>query len=577
MSTECLLQATGVTLQDRLFAAVDLDPHRNAIAYYDAGREVNWIAAGDLHRQATGLAAKLAADGLRQGDVCIIVLRSGESSALAFYACLLLGAVPLNLAPPVLQGGYSDLGRILAFALQKTGSRIVVCDHLLDLEQHPMPEGAAPRLCVLPDELPTGPGDESIAPVTSRESDVVAMQLTSGTTGLPKICVWEQRALTAALDGMATAMRLNEDDVCLNWTPLYHDMGLVNNFLLCLTHGIPLVMLDPHAFVKKPALWLQGLSDAEATISWSPNFGFALAAQRTNDDELAGVRLDRVRGLWNAAERVHIETIREFYHRFRVCGLRPEAMRTNYGLAENIGGATFSRDHLNSREPEADEFEALVEHVDRQALQEERIAVTVDDPDAKNTVGVVNVGAPHPKMRIAIFSPDGTALPDGQVGEIGLNTPSRFKHYLDDPDATAAAVLDEFLRTGDLGYLRGGDLFWVGRVQERITVFGKKIDPSDFEPIVNQVDGLRAGNFAAFGIEDVSKGTESIVLIAEMRASQPRERSEIIAELRQTIFQRMAVHVGDIRLVEAGLLSKTSSGKRRHRHFKQLYLAGAFE
>lgn len=69
-------------------------------------------------------------------------------------------------------------------------------------------------------------------------------------------------------------------------------MGLVNNFLLCLTSGVPLVMLSPQDFIKRPALWLRGLSETGSTITWSPNFGFVVAAQRVEDDQIADIRLD---------------------------------------------------------------------------------------------------------------------------------------------------------------------------------------------------------------------------------------------------------------------------------------------
>ena len=128
--------------------------------------------------------------------------------------------------------------------------------------------------------------DTTIQRAEPKATDTVGMQLTSGTTGFPKICVWKQHSMLAALDGMAAAMKAGSDDIYLNWTPLYHDMGLVNNFLLCLSKGIPLVMLKPHDFVKDPALWLRAISDTGATITWAPNFGFALAAQRVRDDQI---------------------------------------------------------------------------------------------------------------------------------------------------------------------------------------------------------------------------------------------------------------------------------------------------
>jgi acyl-CoA synthetase (AMP-forming)/AMP-acid ligase II len=389
------------------------------------------------------------------------------------------------------------------------------------------------------------------------------MQLTSGTTGFPRICVWEQHAVLAALDGMTAAMRLSEQDVCLNWTPLYHDMGFVNNFLLCMTSGVPLVMLSPEDFVRRPALWPRSLSDTEATITWSPNFGFALAARRVRDNELEGVRLDRVRGLWNAAERIHHGTLIEFAERYGRFGLRPEAVKTNFGCAENIGGATFS-------DPEG---RFVVELVDSDALYDKWVARPVSvDAAVEHTTVVVSVGKPHPAMGIEILSDDGKPLRDGSVGEIALRTPSRMRGYFNDETATRHAFHGDLVCTGDLGYLRGEELFWVGRSQERINVRGKKLDPSDFEPVLFGVAGLREGCFVAFGVDDESEGTQRVVVVSEVREPLSRDADAIAAEVQKQAFLRMGVSVSEVVLVRPRTLAKTSSGKRRHRHFRQLYL-----
>src|SRR5207249_519267 len=158
-----------------------------------------------------------------------------------------------------------------------------------------------------------------------------------------------------------------ERDVCFNWTPLYHDMGLVNNFLLCLHAGVPLALLGPTDFVKRPSLWLRGLSATGATLTWSPNFGFALAAQRIQDAELEGVHLEGVRAFWNAAERIHLNTMQSFLSRFQKVGVQPDALKTNFGCAENVGGATFSNP--------AGAY--VVEHVDEELLHTKGLAEPV--------------------------------------------------------------------------------------------------------------------------------------------------------------------------------------------------------
>jgi acyl-CoA synthetase (AMP-forming)/AMP-acid ligase II len=364
----------------------------------------------------------------------------------------------------------------------------------------------------------------------------------------------------AALDGMARAMALATEDVCFNWTPLYHDMGLVNNFLLCLTAGLPLAMMAPQDFVRQPSSWLRGLERAGATLTWSPNFGFALAAQRAEESELSGVRLDRVRAFWNAAERIHLKTMEDFYARFAPYGVSWEALKTNFGCAENVGGATFS-----------DPGGPLVfEKLDPVRLQRGAAVPALDGAG----VPVVSAGRPNPGLRVRILSPRGRPLPDGRVGEIALQTPSRMVGYLDDAASTRRAVRGRHLVPGDLGYLRKGELFWVGRSSERISVHGRKLDPSDFEAVLHAVRDVRPGCFAAFGVDDARRGTQRVVIVTEVKQPLRRPPEAIQGEIRRQAYGLLGIDLREVLLAAPGTLAKTSSGKRRHRHFRQLYERG---
>jgi acyl-CoA synthetase (AMP-forming)/AMP-acid ligase II len=328
------------------------------------------------------------------------------------------------------------------------------------------------------------------------------------------------------------------------------------------------VMLNPMNFVHKPAIWLRALHDTGATITWSPNFGFAITAQRVQDEQIEGVRLDRVRSFWNAAERIHLDTILAFHKRFEPFGLRFEALKTNFGCAENVGGATFS-------DPDGS---FIFERIDRSLFQKKRIArPAMESAHEEETITVVGVGRPYPAMHVKILSRTGEALPEGYVGEIALDTPSRMAGYLNDARATRRTLFGQLLRTGDLGYLRGEELFWVGRVKERLNVRGKKMDPSDFEPVLVEIAGLRQGCFAAFGVDEKQMGTQRIVIISEVREPNPRDLEELRVQIRERILRRLGVIVDDVVLVQPGTLTKTSSGKRRHRYFKELYLDGGLK
>ncbi len=553
------------SLQRRLLARLEAGPERRAVAFYTTPGEIRWRTIQEFYSDAAATARRLAEEGLRRGDVCIVVLPSGELAARTTLGVLLLGALPLLMAPPLLQGVHSTLLHTLTRTIRATRASIVVCpESLRHLLQDLRRNGSRPRVLIGAADL--AGDDATLLPTTlPDDTHVAALQLTSGTTGVPRICVWTHRSVLAAVDGMAAAMALSDADVCFNWTPLYHDMGLVNNFLLSLSQGVPLALLAPQEFVKDPSLWLRGLSETGTTVTWSPNFGFAIAAQRARDDQLQGVRLDRVRAFWNAAERVHLETMQAFHDRFAPYGLRREALKTNFGCAENIGGATFS-------DPKG---LFVVEHVDRHTLYAKGIARPAPDPaDRQRTVAIVGVGRPYPGLRVAILSKRGRALPDGEVGEIALDTPSRMVGYLGDARATRRALKAGLIRTGDLGYLRGGEVFWVGRVKERITVRGRKLDPSDFEPILFEIPDLRPGCFAAFGIDDETRGTQRIVIVTEVRDPLSRPHQEITGDISRGVFLHLGVKVDDIVLVRPGALTKTSSGKRRHRFFRHLYVEG---
>jgi acyl-CoA synthetase (AMP-forming)/AMP-acid ligase II len=558
---------THHSLQGQLAARLDRDPGGRAVAFMDDGGRFEWYSLETFVGLAGGYASKLQAEGLRPGDTCIVVLPSGEQSMLLLVATLLVGGVPLMMAPPALQRGQalSSLEEVVARIMRRTKPRVVVLPESMAPKREDL-ERSSPGARVLIGESALAPeAPRVVRPAVPTGDAVAAMQLTSGTTGFPRVCVWPQRNVMAALDGMALAMDLAPTDVCLNWTPLYHDMGLVNNTFLCLSCGVPMVLMSPSDFVRDPALWLKGLQATGSTATWSPNFGFALAAQRIADEEIQGLRLDGVRGFWNAAERIHYETLVAFEKRFAPYGLRRDALKTNFGCAENVGGATFS----------AVDAPFVVEHVDRALLYGKQVAKPAPDrAGAADTVAVVSAGRAHPGITIDIVSPRGRVLPDGHVGEVALHTPSKMAGYLHDKESSDRALADGRLRTGDLAYLRGGELFWVGRLKERITIRGKKLDPSEFERVLLGIPELRAGCFAAFGAEGADEGTEHLVLVAEVRNDCTLAKDDLAGRVRRAVFLTMGINAGEVVLVRQGTLSKTSSGKRRHRYFHQLHEQG---
>lgn len=550
------------SLQASFRSTLEKRADQRVLSFYGRHGEFRWMNGAEMSARGAAAAHELREAGLGRGDVCIIVLPSGPASAFALTGALMIGALPLLIAPPSLQKFNSDLTRIFERMVKKTKARVVVQDDSLATDTR-LP-GGAKRIVTTGESMPAPSGDAAEWALP-KSHDIAALQLTSGTTGFPRICMWKHEGVLAALEGMTRAMDLRDDDVFFNWTPLYHDMGLVNNFFTCLWRGLPMVIQNPNDFVRHPASWLRGLAETGSTVAWSPNFGFALAAERVKDRHLEGVRLDHVRQFWNAAERIHYESMEAFHRRFAPYGVKWEALKTNFGCAENVGGATFS-------DPNGP---MVVERIDREAFQSKGVAVPVEDgARADGVMTVVSAGRPHPLMKAKVVSPRGKTLPEGHVGELAMKTPSRLAGFLGDAASTRRAHLGEYLRTGDLAYLRGDEVFWVGRVRERIVVRGKKYDPSDFERALLDIPGLRKGCFAAFGVDDAERGTQQVVVVCEAREPLEQSRRELTAEVRERIYQHLDLAVNDVVLVRPGTLTKTSSGKRRHRNFSQMYREG---
>lgn len=557
------------SLQTRLHARFERSPDGNALCFFDESSKVEWLSFADVYSAAFERAKTLSDHGIGVGDVCILIPENDEFSTTSLLAILILGAVPVCAAPPVVRGKHSNLKDVLSYLIRKTGARAVIAsEHMAPLLED-LPN-LNRRVQFLFGNLSSAHSSStSLKPHFPSATDIAALQLTSGTTGFPKVCVWNQRGVLAALDGMNTAMKLSERDVCVNWTPLYHDMGLVNNFMLCMVKGIPLVMLSTFEFVKHPALWLNALSATKATLTWSPNFGFAIAASWIKDEQIEGINLESVQGFWNAAERIHLQTIETFHRRFAPYGVARKALKTNFGLAENVGGATFS-------DPDG---MFVVEHLDGESLFKKSIAKTVNGSSDAHTreVTAVGVGRPYPGLEVKIISRTYRNLPDGHVGEIAFVSPSRMTGYLKDAKATRMALAGDLVRTGDIGYTRNGEVFWLGRVKERINLNGKKFDPSDFENALLNIDGLRKGSFAAFGIPDTQLGTERLVIVAEKRNSTAISDKTIWRNISGSISSQLGVKVSEVLLLAEGTISKTSSGKRRHRHYRILYMNGQLE
>jgi fatty-acyl-CoA synthase len=525
--------------------------------------QVSW---SEIHDDARAVGAALQARGLVPGDHVAILGPTSRELITIVRGCWMAGLASMVLPLPMRMGSLdvfidSTRGRIL-----HGDAKLLLIDELLADFYSPA-EGDPPILpmkAVMPGATNVPTGDALEIPAHDPER-LVILQYTSGSTSEPKGVMIPDRVLSANIDACAEAAELNSDDAMVSWLPLYHDMGLVGFLALPMTKGVDLVQAAPQDFLAHPGNWMQWLSDYRATATAGPNFSWVLATRALK--RMKDLDLSHLTVALSGAEPVDPKAVDAFVAEASRFGFTAGGMFPAFGMAEVAIGGTFPPRRRG----------LVTDTVDRIVLETQRVAKPVEIHD-EDELGLTArqlplLGKPVPGLEMKVVDPETfEELPERHVGELLLRGTSVTPGYYKRPDATAALFHDGWLLTGDLAYVLDGELVLCGRIKDVIIVGGRNVFPEDIERAVGPLDGVRAGNVIAFGMEGY-KGKESVVVVAEVRVS---DTSGGLEEIRERIHHRTLEVCGlpprDVMLVTPGTLPKTSSGKLQRAKCRDEYL-----
>jgi amino acid adenylation domain-containing protein len=572
-----LARETGVaTLVELLRLRAEEQPEKWAYSFLTDGEDEQIrLGYAELDRRARSIAARLQ-ERVRPGDRVLLILPSDLEFVAAFFGCLYAGAVAVPAYPPRSQ---RSLPRLLTIIGDATPTVTLTTSAILSRSGSWTSETAALRdlrwLAI------DDPAAEPVSDLAGRWRDpgpdpdgLAFLQYTSGSTAAPKGVMVSHRNLLHNQEAIRRAFGQSESSVIVGWLPLFHDMGLIGNVLQPLYVGAPCVLMSPAAFLQKPLRWLRAIDRYRATTSGGPDFAYELCRRKISPEQRAGLDLSCWQVAFNGAEPVRAETLDGFAAAFAPHGFRREAFYPCYGLAE---ATLFVSGGEVGRGPAVGRFAAA-------SLAEGRGEEAGDGAAERRLVGC---GRAWMEQRIAIVDPETrTELPPGWVGEIWVAGPSVTAGYWNQPEATArdfgtrlaGAAAEGFLRTGDLGFLSGGELFVTGRLKDLIVLRGRNHYPQDFEATaVASHPDLLPGGVAAFSVE--AEGEERLVILAEVnrRREAAVDVEAVAGALRQAIAEVHEVGIHEVVLIRAGTLLKTSSGKVRRRACRESFLTGALE
>jgi fatty-acyl-CoA synthase len=525
-----------------------------------------------IERASARYGGAMQALGLRRGDRVALVLPQAEDFVLCFFGAIRAGVIPVPIYPPLglgqLQGYLDNTRHIVA----KSGART-----LITTSQIKRLLGTVQAACPALEEVVAVEGIreslEALKPEKIGMDDIAFLQFTSGSTSRPKgVSITHANLATNIRCIMDLGLHAHApEDVGVSWLPLYHDMGLIGFVLAPVLHHVSVAFLPPLLFLKRPASWFHAITRHKGTISYAPNFAYALCVKRIRDKDLEGVDLSTWRVAGCGAEPIRPETLEAFGEAFAKVGFRSDAFLPSYGMAEATLAISFT--------PVGKGMAAL--SVDGPKLWADGVAEPVAETE-ENAVRLVSCGKKFEGHDVAVFDVNDIAsevpLADGCVGELRIAGPSVMQGYWEDALRTREAFAGPFLRTGDLGFLHDGNVYICGRSKEVVIVNGRNYYPQDMEWEASKVAGVRKGNVIAFGARDpsgIERDRERVVVAFEMQDADDAARAQAVAqEVRRVVQEGMGLTVDDVVPVAPGALPKTSSGKLQRAKTRELYEAG---
>ena len=521
----------------------------------------------ELYLEALQYCGRLRKSGLVKGDRVLLAVPNGRSFLSGFLGTLMAGGVSV---PVVTRDsifiGLNKAHEVVGHILEDCQAQFVITTPQNEkLWQSLSSKLNLGQLHIIYDK---NEEEDNIAglPVELFPDDYAFIQYTSGSTSLPKGVVIPHRQLIYQVESIVVGLNSSEKDRAVSWLPLFHDMGLIGTFLHSLYVGMEIVIMSPEKFLFDPKQWLLAISKYKATMSTGPNSAYSICVSRIKPEEIEGLNLSSWRVAFSGAEPISVEIMNRFIEMFEPYGFNGRAICPGYGMAENCLAISFC-------EP----GEGLKwDCVQRDALEVKKKAIPGESFDGR-TVCFVSVGRPILDHTIHIVDEKGKAMDERSVGEICVKGPCIMAGYFHKYEETAKTLKDDWLYTGDLGYIADGELYITGRKKDLIIRGGRNYAPQDLERAAEKIEGVRSGCIIAVGLFDEKSGTEKIAVLAEVKPPFYKKQDEVKKQISKAIFEEIGIAPDEVFIYRRGTLLRTTSGKLQRGKYKQLLEEGRLE
>jgi acyl-CoA synthetase (AMP-forming)/AMP-acid ligase II len=572
-------------LRSRALSRPDDVPHTFLIDGESAEARVTYR---ELDQKARSIAAWLQSLKF-DGERILLLYPPGLEYISAFFGCLYAGAIAIPLSPVNASRPtrwFEKLRAIIHNSEPQACLTTARASNKLENLLSQAPDLKSIRW-MMTDEIDTGLAEEW-TPTRRTEHNLAYLQYTSGSTSDPKGVMITHRNVMDNMEDFRTNVQHTPETSLVSWLPHFHDMGLVYGILMPIYCGISSYLISPSSFIQQPLRWLRAISRYGATHTAAPNFAYDFCVAKFKPEKCVDLDLGAWRIAINGAEPVRRATIERFSETFAPYRFRRDAFRPGYGLAEATLVVSVGR---KTGPP-------LFCRVRATELEKHRVVEIAEGENYGNDDSyrsLVGCGSKASRIEVAVVHPNSlTRCKPGEVGEIwvaGSSVAPGYWNRTTETKETFQARLAEtgegpFLRTGDLGFFKGEELFITGRIKDLIIIDGGNHYPQDLELTAEQSHpAIRSGCCAAFPV-DVD-GEERLVIMVEIDrhykpepnqgGGQPALTAGIVNCIRRAVNEEHGLKTHAVVLLKNGSIPKTSSGKLQRYACRAAYLTGTLE
>lgn len=520
------------------------------IIYYEKhGIEVQTYA--DLCKKASYLANGLKAQGLKQGDKLILQLPYSKGLIECFWACMLLGVIPVpvgmidsyqskNVATDKLLGIWRHLGK----------PNIITTHEMINEISHLSNIASCSINVLIIEKLKIAEELECQYVWSSDEPSLILY--TSGSTGVPKGVILNQRNILGRTLGEIQMFGLRDTEVDLNWMTLTHAAGLIWSHIRGVYLGIKQLQINSELILNEPLLWLELMSKYRVSITWAPNFAYSLINNFLDDEVDYGWDLSNLKYVFSGGEANVSKNLRSFLYRLKKYSLPSNALKPAFGMTETSSCITYYNDFSYANSSDEDKF--------------------------------LSVGTPMPGAVVRIVNAAGTLLKEGEIGFVQGKGESFTQGYYNNEQANKDAfTTDGYLITGDLGYVKDNNLILTGREKDIIIINGLNYFVQDIEAVVDDIPEVNPSYSVATSIKKENANNETILVFFSPKTeellneeSRVEELKELVLKVKNQIRKKCLINPDYVIPVLSSSSERTDIGKKQRNKYKSKFQNGAF-